>query len=222
MYPKLWNLKYPGKSIKMGDITELIKTFVILLAIIDPIGNLPVYISLTSHKTNEEHNAIILKTCFASVALLSISFLFGKYIVGFFGIQMPAFKLIGGIFLVYIAFTMLTDSRTSNLLYEEGETKSDIALMPMTFPLFIGPAAISSVIIQSSEFTLWSAKLISIIEFVLIGVLIWITLKLANKISNFLGKGGIKFITQIMGLLLGSLAIGIIADELKVLLPGLS
>ena len=206
----------------MGDITELIKTFVILLAIIDPIGNLPVYISLTANKTNDEHNSIILKTCFASVALLTVSFLFGKYIVGFFGIQMPAFKLIGGIFLVYIAFTMLTDSKTSQLLYEEGDAKNDIALMPMTFPLFIGPAAISSVIIQSSEFTLWSAKLISVVEFVLIGVLIWFTLKLANKISNFLGKGGIKFITQIMGLLLGSLAIGIIADELKILLPGLS
>jgi multiple antibiotic resistance protein len=206
----------------MGDITELIKTFVILLAIIDPIGNLPIYISLTTKKTNEEHNSIILKTCCASVALLTASFLFGKYVVGFFGIQTPAFKLIGGIFLVYIAFTMLTDSKTSHLLSEEGNAKNDIALMPMTFPLFIGPAAISSVIIQSSEFALWSAKLISIAEFFLIGILIWISLKLANRISRFLGKGGIKFITQIMGLLLGSLAIGMIADELKILLPGLS
>ncbi len=206
----------------MGDITELIKTFVILLAIIDPIGNLPVYISLTAKKTNAEHNSIIFKISCASVALLTVSFLFGKYIVGFLGIQMPAFKLIGGIFLVYIAFTMLTDSKTFHLLSEEGDAKNDIALMPMTFPLFIGPAAISSVIIQSSEFTLWSAKLISITEFVLIGILICISLKLANRVSGFLGKGGIKFITQIMGLLLGSLAIGIIADELKVLLPGLS
>jgi multiple antibiotic resistance protein len=206
----------------MGDITELIKTFVILLAIIDPIGNLPIYISLTANKTNEEHNSIIFKTCCASVALLTVSFLFGKYIVSFFGIQMPAFKLIGGIFLVYIAFTMLTNSKIFHLLPEEGSAKDDIALMPMTFPLFIGPAAISSVIIQSSEFNLWSAKLISFIEFVLIGILIWIALKLANRILKFLGKAGIKFITQIMGLLLGSLAIGIIADELKVLLPGLS
>ena len=206
----------------MGDITELIKTFVILLAIIDPIGNLPVYISLTANKTREEHNSIIFKTCCASVTLLTASFLFGKHIVGFFGIQMPAFKLIGGFFLVYIAFTMLTDSQTSHLLSEEGGAKDDIALMPMTFPLYIGPAAISSVIIQSGEFTLWSAKLISIAEFVFIGILIWISLKLANRILKFLGKGGIKFITQVMGLLLGSLAIGIIADELKVLLPGLS
>ena len=206
----------------MTDITELIKTFVILLAIIDPIGNLPVYISLTANKTDEEQDTIILKTCCASVALLTLSFLFGKIIVVFFGIQLPAFKLIGGIFLVYIAFTMLTNNKTSNLFSEEGDVKADIAFMPMTFPLYIGPAAISSVIIQSSEFTLWSAKLISIVEFVLIGILIWISLKLANRILKILGKAGIKFITQVMGLLLGSLAIGIIAEALKVLLPGLS
>ena len=206
----------------MTDITELIKTFVILLAIIDPIGNLPIYISLTANKTDEEHNTIIFKTCCYSVALLTLSFLFGKNIVVFFGIQIPAFKLIGGIFLVYIAFTMLTNNKTSNLFFEEGDVKEDIAFMPMTFPLFIGPAAISSVIIQSSEFTLWSAKLISIVEFVLIGILIWISLKLANRILKILGKAGIKFITQVMGLLLGSLAIGIIAEALKVLLPGLS
>ena len=206
----------------MTDITELIKTFVILLAIIDPIGNLPIYISLTANKTDEEHNTIIFKTCCYSVALLTISFLFGKNIVVFFGIQIPAFKLIGGIFLVYIAFTMLTNNKTSNLFSEEGDVKADIAFMPMTFPLYIGPAAISSVIIQSSEFTLWSAKLISIVEFVLIGILIWISLKLANRIFKILGKAGIKFITQVMGLLLGSLAIGIIAEALKALLPGLS
>jgi len=206
----------------MIDFSELVKTFIILLAIIDPIGNLPVYISLTSDKTDAEHNSIIFKTCCASVAVLTFSFLFGKYIVVFFGIQMPAFKFIGGVFLIYIAFTMLTNSKTSYLLSEERDNNNDIAFMPLTFPLFIGPAAISSVIIQSNEFSLWSTKLISIAEFVLIGILIGISLKLANRILKFLGKTGIKFITQVMGLLLGSLAIGIIADALKILLPGLS
>ena len=206
----------------MIDFSELVKTFIILLAIIDPIGNLPIYISLTANKSDAEHDSIIFKTCCASVALLTLSFLFGKHIVVFFGIQMPAFKLIGGTFLVYIAFTMLTNNKTSNLISEDQGINDDIAYMPMTFPLFIGPAAISSVIIQSSEFTQWSAKLISIAEFVLIGILIWVSLKLANQISKLLGKAGIKFITQVMGLLLGSLAIGIIAEALKALLPGLS
>jgi len=204
------------------EITELTKAFVILLAVIDPIGNLPLYISLTADKTSKEHDAIIFKTSCASVVLLTLSFLFGKFIVLFFGIQMPAFKLVGGVFLIYIAFTMLADTKATNSLWGDHSTKDDIALMPLTFPLFIGPAAISFVIIRSSEISLWSNKLISIAEFVLVGGVIWLSLKFARKLVGVLGRTGIKFVTQIMGLLLGSLAVGIIADELKELLPGLS
>jgi multiple antibiotic resistance protein len=202
---------------------EFIKTFVILLTIIDPIGNLPMYMALTSNKSAQEHKKIAIKTCFAVVLLLTISFLAGKYAISFFGIQMSAFKLVGGIFLAYVAFTMLTNNKTSYLFsLEELEHKDEIVLMPLTFPLLVGPAAISSVIIQSNEMNTWPAKFISIGEFFFIGFLIWLSFTLAHKIMQFLGKTGIKFLTQIMGLLLGSLAIGYIADELKIIFPGLS
>ena len=201
------------------DVTELIKTFVILVAVIDPIGNIPVYISLTAQKTDAEHKSIALKTSCTAVLLLAASFLLGKHIIGFFGIEMSAFKLIGGIFLLYISFTMLSNTKSSYLFSEENE---DISLMPLTFPLFIGPAAISIVIIQSDEISNWTGKIISLSEFALIGVLIWLTLRLSKLILNNLSNTGTKFIHQIMGLLLGSLAIGMIAEELKILLPGLS
>jgi multiple antibiotic resistance protein len=201
------------------DVTELIKTFVILVAVIDPIGNIPVYISLTAQKTDAEHKYIALKTSFTAVLLLAASFLLGKHIIGFFGIEMSAFKLIGGIFLLYISFTMLSNTKSSYLFSEENE---DISLMPLTFPLFIGPAAISIVIIQSDEIANWTGKIISLSEFALIGFLIWLTLRLSKLILNNLSNTGTKFIHQIMGLLLGSLAIGMIAEELKILLPGLS
>jgi len=201
------------------DVTELIKTFVILVAVIDPIGNIPVYILLTAQKTDAEHKSIALKTSCTAVLLLAASFLLGKHIIGFFGIEMSAFKLIGGIFLLYISFTMLSNTKSSYLFSEENE---DISLMPLTFPLFIGPAAISIVIIQSDEISNWTGKIISLSEFALIGVLIWLTLRLSKLILNNLSNTGTKFIHQIMGLLLGSLAIGMIAEELKILLPGLS
>ena len=204
------------------DATEFIKTFIILVAVIDPIGNIPVYIALTSYKTDGEHKSIALKTSCAAVLLLVVSFLFGKYIIAFFGIKMSAFKLIGGIFLVYIAFTMLSNEKNFYSFVEEADCKEDISLMPLTFPLFIGPAALSIVIIQSDEIATQLERVIILSEFILVGFLIWITLKLSKIILNSLSKTGIKFIHQIMGLLLGSLAIGMIAEELKVLLPGLS
>ena len=206
----------------MIDTVELVKTFVILLAIIDPIGNIPVVMVLTGNKSDNEYRSIILKTSCAVVILLSVSFLFGKYFLIFFGIKMPAFELVGGVFLLYVAFTMLVNSKISFLYPDDAEEKEHIAFMPMTFPLLVGPAAMSSVIIQSHNITAWQVKLIFIGEFILIGILVGLTLGLAKIILNNLGKTGIKFITQTMGLLLGSLAIGLITDALKLLLPGLS
>ena len=206
----------------MIDTIELIKTFVILLAIIDPIGNIPVVMGLTENKTIDEYRSIVRKTSCAVVILLSVSFLFGGFILVFFGIKMPAFELVGGIFLLYVAFTMLVNSKTSFLYPDDEDEKENIAFMPMTFPLFVGPAAMSSVIIQSNDIYAWQIKLVFIGEFIVIGILVGSILSLSKMILNNLGKTGIKFITQTMGLLLGSLAIGFIADSLKLLLPGLS
>jgi|TARA_B100001013_G_scaffold219960_1_gene134281 multiple antibiotic resistance protein len=206
----------------MIDTVELVKTFVILLAIIDPIGNIPVVMVLTGNKSDDEYRSITLKTSCAVVILLSVSFLFGKYFLIFFGIKMPAFELVGGVFLLYVAFTMLVNSKISFLYPDDAEEKEHIAFMPMTFPLLVGPAAMSSVIIQSHNITAWQVKLIFIGEFILIGILVGLTLGLSKIILNNLGKTGVKFITQTMGLLLGSLAIGLITDALKLLLPGLS
>ena len=206
----------------MIDTVELVKTFVILLAIIDPIGNIPVVMVLTGNKSDDEYRSITLKTSCAVVILLSVSFLFGKYFLIFFGIKMPAFELVGGVFLLYVAFTMLVNSKISFLYPDDAEEKEHIAFMPMTFPLLVGPAAMSSVIIQSHNITAWQVKLIFIGEFILIGILVGLTLGLSKIILNNLGKTGVKFTTQTMGLLLGSLAIGLITDALKLLLPGLS
>ena len=206
----------------MIDTVELVKTFVILLAIIDPIGNIPVVMVLTGNKSDDEYRSITLKTSCAVVILLSVSFLFGKYFLIFFGIKMPAFELVGGVFLLYVAFTMLVNSKISFLYPDDAEEKEHIAFMPMTFPLLVGPAAMSSVIIQSHNITAWQVKLIFIGEFILIGLLVGLTLGLSKIILNNLGKTGVKFTTQTMGLLLGSLAIGLITDALKLLLPGLS
>ena len=114
----------------MIDTVELIKTFVILLSIIDPIGNIPVIMVLTENKSDNDYKAITLKTCCAVVILLSASFLFGKYLLAFFGIKMPAFELVGGIFLVYVAFTMLVNNKHSFLYHGDAEERENIAFNP--------------------------------------------------------------------------------------------
>ena len=177
---------------------------------------------LTENKSVDEYRSITLKTCCAVVILLSVSFLFGRYVLVFFGIKMAAFELVGSVFLLYVACTMLVNNKKSFLYSDDLEEKESIAFIPMTFPLLVGPAAMSFVIIQSHNITAWQVKLIFIGEFVVIAVLVGLILRLSKIFLEKLGKTGIKFITQTMGLLLGSLAIGLITDALKLLLPGLS
>ncbi len=206
----------------MFDSQELIKTFVILFTIMDPIGNIPIYLSLAVDKTKEELQRLRFKTCLATVSLLVGFFLCGKYILVFFGIEMAAFKLIGGIFLVYTAACMLSNNPFPPKQDLDMKSGDDGAIMPLAFPLLAGPAAISLVVIQADQINLWSEKTIVIFGLILLGVIVGIIFKASDFIISVLGKTGIKIMTQFMGLILGSLAIGLIAKELKVLLPGLS
>jgi multiple antibiotic resistance protein len=195
---------------------------VILFTIMDPIGNIPIYLSLSADKTKEELQKLRFKTCLATVGLLVGFFLCGKYILAFFGIEMAAFKLIGGIFLVYTAACMLSNNPFPPKQDLDMKSGDDGSIMPLAFPLLAGPAAISLVIIQADLIDAWDAKGLMILEIILLGVLVGIIFKASDIIISFLGKTGIKIMTQFMGLILGSLAIGLIAKELKVLLPGLS
>ena len=206
----------------MVEPVDLIKSFVILLAVVDPIGNIPIYLFLSEDKPKNDLKRLRLKTCLATIFLLIFFFFFGKYILLFFGIRMSAFKLVGAIFLIYIAGAMLSNNKYPFGGKDNFERREDISIIPLTFPLLVGPAAISLVIIQSDQIISWEIKAVIICEFILIGILIGITFKLADIIFGLLGETGIKIMTQFMGLILGSLAIGLIAEELKILLPGLS
>ena len=206
----------------MNEYADLIKSLLILLAVVDPIGNIPIYLYLSENKQKKDLKKLLRKTCLATIFLLIGFFFFGKYILLFFGIQMSAFKLVGGIFLVYIAGAMLSNNKSPFGVQENFEKRNDSSFIPLAFPLLVGPAAISLVIIQSDKIVSWQIRGLIICEFIFIGILIGITFKLAEIIFGLLGKAGIKVITQFMGLILGSLAIGLIAEELKVLLPGLS
>ena len=206
----------------MFESNELIKTFVILFTTMDPIGNIPIYFSLSAGKTKSELKKLRLKTCVTTVCLLVGFFLFGKYILVFFGIEMAAFKLIGGIFLVYTAACMLSNNPFPPKRDLDMKSGEDGSIIPLAFPLLAGPAAISLVIIQADLLIAWEDKTLAILGLMTLGIVVGIIFKTSDIINSFLGKIGIKIMTQFMGLILGSLAIGLIAKELKVLLPGLS
>lgn len=210
----------------MIEWTGYIKIFTTLLAIVNPLSVIPVFVGLTSGSAEKERKLIARTASIAVAAILSMAALLGKPLLNFFGVSIASFKVGGGILLLLMAIAMMqakyTQSRQTAEEAEEAEEKESIAVVPIAMPLLAGPGAISSVIIYVGDsFQPLHIGLI-IISSLLVALLTWFALNLANPVSRMLGRTGINIATRMMGLLLAAIAIEFIAGGLSQLLPGLA
>ncbi|AGH85425.1 MULTISPECIES: MarC family protein [Ralstonia solanacearum species complex] len=202
---------------------DLTKSFFSLLALINPIGAIPFFISLTESQTDEEKRRTI-KTASVSVALvIGISALLGEQIIGFFGFSVGSLQVGGGIIMIMIALNMLNaqTSRTKATPEEEDEAgvRASIAVVPLAIPLLTGPGSISTVIVYAGKTQHWYELLFLAGVGVLIALVVWIVLRAAEPIARVIGRTGINVGTRLMGLILAALAVEFIVDGLKTLLP---
>lgn len=202
---------------------DLTKSFFSLLALINPIGAIPFFISLTESQTDEEKRRRI-KTASVSVALvIGISALLGEQIIGFFGFSVGSLQVGGGIIMIMIALNMLNaqTSRTKATPEEEDEAgvRASIAVVPLAIPLLTGPGSISTVIVYAGKTQHWYELLFLAGVGVLIALVVWIVLRAAEPIARVIGRTGINVGTRLMGLILAALAVEFIVDGLKTLLP---
>jgi len=210
----------------MLEWTGYIKIFTTLLAIVNPLGVVPIFISLTSGLVAQERKRIARTTSTAVAVVLIVATLFGKPLLNFFGVSIASFKVGGGILLLLMAIAMMqakhTPSKQTPEEAEEAEEKESIAVVPIAMPLLAGPGAISTVIIYADvSFQPFHIGLI-IFSIVLISLLTWVALNVATPIRKMLSKTGINIATRLMGLLLAAIAIEFIAGGMIQLLPGLA
>ena len=210
----------------MPEWTGYIKIFTALLAIVNPLGAVPVFVSLTGGLTEGERRRIVRTTSIAFAVVLIVAALIGESLLNFFGISIPSFKVGGGILLMLMAIAMMqarhTLTRQTPEEAEEAGEKESIAVVPIAIPLLAGPGAISTVIIyaQASYQPVHIALIIFIV--LMVALVTWIALHAANPVGRMLGKTGINIATRLMGLLLASIAVEFIAGGLAQLLPGLA
>jgi multiple antibiotic resistance protein len=206
--------------------TGYIKIFTALLAIVNPLGAVPVFVSLTGTMSEWERKRTVRTTSIAVAVVLITATLIGESLLNFFGISIPSFKVGGGILLMLMAIAMMQarqpQTRQTPEEAEEAEDKQSIAVVPIAIPLLAGPGAISTVIIYANA-SYHPAHIASIIFIVLlVATVTWAALHVANPISKMLGKTGINIATRLMGLLLTAVAVEFIANGLVQLLPGLA
>ncbi len=210
----------------MYDITTYIKIFTTLLAIVNPLGAVPVFLTLTSSNNESERRRIVLTASISVALVLGLSALVGQMMLNFFGISIASFRVGGGILLLLMAISMMqakqTQAKHTPEEEKEAEEKESIAVVPIAMPLLSGPGAISSIIIYTDQsFHPVHVSLIIIIG-ILIAVITYLSLRVAIPLSRMISKTGINIITRLMGLLLASIAIEFISIGLLELFPGLA
>ena len=192
----------------MIEWTFIIKTTIALIAIVDPIGCLPLFLSLTGQHKKINKKNIVKMTAITVFIILVTSLFLGDKILNMFGITMPSFQICGGILLLIMAISMMLGKHQ---IIESGQNgKSDkelIAFVPLSIPLLAGPGAMSNMIIAAHQAPNFINQSFLILPCLAVSLLIWLTLSFAENISKVIGVIGTKIITRVMGLLLGSMAI---------------
>lgn len=199
------------------------KLFLALLALVNPLGAVPIFISLTQDMVREERRKTVL-TAAATVALVIIlSGLLGQRIIDFFGISIGSLQVGGGLVILLTALSMLNakeaGARTTPEETSEAETKASIAVVPLAIPFLTGPGSISTVIVYASRIKGWTQYLGLLITGVAMAMLVVIALSMADRIARLLGRTGINIASRLMGMILAALAVEIIVDGLQRLLP---
>ena len=203
-----------------------LKFFIGLTAIINPLGLLPVFVSLTSQQTPQERLRTNTTANFAVMVILWVSMFFGQVILDLFGISIASFRIAGGSLIVLIAWSMLQGKlgEVRHNKEEKGDTlaKESIAVVPLALPLMAGPGAISSTIVYSSQFNSAQQLMGMSLVVVLFCFASWLIFRAAPLLFRLMGRTGINVVTRIMGLIMMSLGIEIMVAGIKHMFPVLA
>ena len=206
--------------------TEYSRFFTALLVILDPFAVIPIFLSLTQGYSAAERGRAVTLAAVTVAIVLSLSAMFGETMLTVLGTSLPSFRVGGGIVLLLMALTMLRaqpdQMRTTSSEKAEAAGRENIAIVPIAIPLLAGPGSISTVIIQmhrpGAEFhLLWVIAVI-----LLVTLLLWIVLRLANPIGRLLGPIGLNILNRLFGLILTAIAVEIMANGLRGLFPALA
>jgi multiple antibiotic resistance protein len=180
-------------------ISELIKAAIALFIIVDPLGNIPIFVGLTENMAiNQRKKVFNVATLVAFVLLLVFAFT-GNEILTIFGISIESFEVAGGILLLIIAIRILI----SGSMHEHAETPESVGAVPIAIPLLVGPGAITTTIFNLQVYN----TAITIAAVVIVLSITWVILRFIGRIYRFLGKTGSVVIARVMALMIAAIAV---------------
>ena len=190
-----------------------------LFALINPIGLVPIFLSITENYNRKERDIIAIKAVIFSFFILILFSFIGEFIFSFYNITVDGFRIAGGILLLKISLDMLESkrsrTRTTPVEQKEAEQKDEIAYTPLGIPLIAGPGAIASIMILSSETNSYIDSITLLISLSLVLFMTFFIFKISKMLSKNFGKSGLRIMQRIMGLILMTISIEFILKGIK-------
>ena len=192
---------------------QLLENTILLFVAVDPIALVPIFASLTQGVNKDDIKKIYIQATLVSFFVLSLFYLFGTALLDIMGISMSPFKIIGGLFLVAIAFQMVLEQRqtrrqnTAEVALDD-ESIQSLAIFPLAIPLIAGPGAMTTALLIAETNTNSPTEiLINFIPILIIIILVAFAMWLSASLSKKVGPTIIIVVQKIFGILLGALAI---------------
>ncbi|SPT75597.1 membrane protein, MarC family [Arcanobacterium haemolyticum] len=186
------------------DTALFVSAFATLFVIIDPPGNLPIFLALTSKASERNRRRIAFQANFIAGILLLLFGFFGFSVFNALGISAPALQLSGGLLLLLIALQLLTGQEQ-----DPGESDGDlhVAMVPLGMPLLAGPGSIVAFMLLIDEAGHdWMRIVTTVLGLICVLSISWLTMRFANPILKLLGESGIMLLTRLSGMLLAAIA----------------
>jgi multiple antibiotic resistance protein len=185
--------------------------------VIDPLANVPIFLSITASFTAEQRRRIAARAALATWAVLSTFALAGGLIFKAFGISLGAFKCAGGIMLLLMSIDMMraqpSRTRTTTEEQDESREREDIAIFPLAVPMLAGPGAIATVMVLMSRAAWDPIRTPCVFAAVAATCAIaWALMRGAASAERYLPKALLRALERIMGLLLAAVAVEFIAS----------
>jgi multiple antibiotic resistance protein len=206
---------------------EYLAIIVTVFAIVDPIGTLPFFVSLTAGFSPDDRNVILHRATLVLGGVLALFALVGRFLFLAFGFTLAAFEIAGGVLLFMVAYDMLRGEMTRVKLTPQDredaiERRDEIAVVPLGIPLLAGPGAISTVMIYEGTAGGNLFEILAVfVAVAVVTVASYITLHLGGRIFRSIGRVGVMAVTRVMGLLLAAVAVQFVLDGITAVAPHL-
>jgi multiple antibiotic resistance protein len=198
------------------NATLVAEVFITLFVIMDPPGAIPLFLSLTHGLSPRARKVAAWQAVAVAFGVIVVFAVFGREILDYLHISLPALQCAGGLLLLLVALELLTGREP-----EVGASKDvNVALVPLGTPLLAGPGAIVATMVFAESVD-ETAELVSVaLGLIAVHLVMWATLRYSTLVIRVIRESGITLVTRISGLLVSAIAVQLIADSIRAFIAG--